>query len=115
MYFANTSQVPSFDLKLSGKEYTPYESPLKRFKDFRYHPEFLLEASQGFRSNTYSNSLDDKRSLCPYGTLGICNDQACSFQHLDKIKLSGAFWAAHDTMRVPSLSPRRSHISLHFI
>ena len=73
-----------------GKQFTPYESPLRRFKNFRYHPTYLSEVSQGLRSNTYSNSLDAKVSLCPFATLGTCNDPACKFQHLDKVKLSGA-------------------------
>ena len=79
-----------------GKQFTPYESPLRIFKNFRYHPTYLSEVSQGLRSNTYSNSLDAKLPLCPFATLGTCNNPACNFQHLDKVKLSGACRAVQD-------------------
>lgn len=71
--------------------YTPYESPLKKFKSYRYHPEYLNEVSQGFRSLTYSHSIDSNKFLCQHETAGdLCNDDSCEGQHFRSMGLSGA-------------------------
>ncbi|KAE8454575.1 hypothetical protein EG329_000198 [Mollisiaceae sp. DMI_Dod_QoI] len=37
--------------------YTPYESPLKRFRAYRFHPEFSHSVSGGLRSKTYNDAV----------------------------------------------------------
>ena len=71
--------------------YVPYESPLKKFKSYRYHPEYLHDVPRGFRSLTYSHGIDFKKCLCQYETAGgTCNDNSCENQHFRSMGLSGA-------------------------
>jgi hypothetical protein len=72
--------------------YTPYESPLIRFKDYRFHPEFLKTVPGGFKSLTFSNQIDPINALCPSETAGRqCKDTTCPYQHFDKMALSGQY------------------------
>lgn len=77
-------------LESNGKtgHFTPYESPLKQFKSFRYHPQYLEEVSNGFRSLTYSHTINPEIPLCRYELDGVCNDDSCPSQHLRSIGLS---------------------------
>lgn len=83
---ADTKQVQ----KCKTGHYTPYESPLKQFKSFRYHPQYLKEVSSGYRSLTYSHTINPEIPLCRYELDGVCNDDSCQSQHLRSIGLSGA-------------------------
>ncbi|ELR04898.1 hypothetical protein GMDG_00157 [Pseudogymnoascus destructans 20631-21] len=68
--------------------FTPYESPLKRFKAYRFHPEFTKQVPGGYKSLTYSNNIDDRKELCRFELAGgICNDVSCEFQHFRDIVL----------------------------
>ncbi|OJJ48353.1 hypothetical protein ASPZODRAFT_130348 [Penicilliopsis zonata CBS 506.65] len=69
--------------------FSPYRSPLKMFRAYRYHPNFSQNVSGGYRSLTYSHNIDPMRSLCPYeADGGVCNDHSCEFQHFRDITLS---------------------------
>ncbi len=70
--------------------FTPYESPLKQFKSFRNHPEYLHEVLNGFRSLTYSHAVKSDIPICRYELDGVCNDASCESQHFKTIGLSGA-------------------------
>ncbi|KAI9737784.1 MAG: hypothetical protein M1834_009152 [Cirrosporium novae-zelandiae] len=64
--------------------FSPYESPLKALKSYRFHPNYLSETQGGYRSVTYSNTLPDNGdvTLCKYETAGgVCNDKSCEYQH----------------------------------
>lgn len=75
----------------SGSRFTPYISPLRHFKAYRYHPGFTEDVSNGFRSLTYSHDIDAMKYFCPYELAGgVCNDRSCEFQHFRDITLSGA-------------------------
>ncbi|KAI1972078.1 hypothetical protein LOZ53_005124 [Ophidiomyces ophidiicola] len=79
------------DTKEPNIYFTPYISPLRLFKAYRYHPNFVKDISQGFRSLTYSHNIDPNRSLCTFEAAGgVCNDQSCSSQHFRDMTLSGA-------------------------
>ena len=39
---------------------------------------------------TYSHDIDPDKLVCPYETTGLCNDDSCKYQHLNRVKLSGA-------------------------
>ncbi|OBU01827.2 hypothetical protein VE01_00549 [Pseudogymnoascus verrucosus] len=68
--------------------FTPYESPLKRFKAYRFHPEFTKQVPGGYKSLTYSNNIDDSKELCRFELAGgVCNDVSCEFQHFRDIVL----------------------------
>jgi len=71
--------------------FTPYESPLKIFRAFRFHPAFQQEVQGGFKSITYSNNIKDDKELCRYELAGgVCNDASCEFQHFRDMGLAGA-------------------------
>jgi hypothetical protein len=71
--------------------FTPYISPLRWFKAYRYHPRFTENVSGGFRSLTYSHNIDSEKYLCLYeATGGVCNDRSCDLQHFRDMTLSGA-------------------------
>lgn len=76
--------------KLEPK-FTSYISPLKMFQAYRFHPDYLEDVSDGFRSLTYSHDIDSMKMLCPYELAGgVCNDNTCGFQHFRDITPSGA-------------------------
>jgi hypothetical protein len=71
--------------------FTPYESPLKKFRAYRFHPAFEKEVVGGFKSLTYSNNIKDGQELCRYELAGgVCNDPSCEFQHFKTMGLAGA-------------------------
>jgi hypothetical protein len=75
--------------------FTPYESPLKNFRAFRFHPTFEQEVQGGFKSITYSNNIKDDKELCRYELAGgVCNDDSCEFQHFRDMGLAGASFSA---------------------
>ncbi|KAJ5280108.1 hypothetical protein N7478_005480 [Penicillium angulare] len=72
-----------------GSKFTPYISPLRHFKAYRYHPAFTDDVSSGYRSLTYSHDIDAMKYFCPYEMAGgVCNDRSCEFQHFRDINLS---------------------------
>ncbi|KXT06820.1 hypothetical protein AC578_7256 [Pseudocercospora eumusae] len=80
--------VPTETIK-PKTHYTPYESPLHRFKDFRFHPEFEQTVPGGFKSLTYSHKIDPENTLCPFELNGgSCIDKSCTHQHFRSLALS---------------------------
>ena len=88
---ADKRQVQKHESIIKVGHFTPYESPLKQFKSFRYHPRYLEEVSSGFRSLTYSHTINPDIPLCRYELDGVCNDDSCQNQHLRSVGLSGAW------------------------
>ncbi|KAJ5191287.1 uncharacterized protein N7498_010272 [Penicillium cinerascens] len=73
----------------SGQKFSPYVSPLRAFKAYRYHPTYAQDVSDGYRSLTYSHDIDTMKYFCPYEVAGgVCNDRCCDFQHFRDINLS---------------------------
>ncbi|GAB7359718.1 hypothetical protein MBLNU230_g6893t1 [Neophaeotheca triangularis] len=69
--------------------FTTYESPLLRFKDYRFHPEYPAAVPGGFRSSTYSSRIDANKPICPFELGGgRCNDNACDYQHFKDMSYS---------------------------
>ncbi|KAI9709979.1 MAG: hypothetical protein M1820_003057 [Bogoriella megaspora] len=70
-------------------KYTSYESPLRSFRAFRFHPEYLRTVAGGFRSITYAHRIDTQKQICRFeGAGGSCNDPQCEYQHFKDMKLS---------------------------
>ncbi|CZS99611.1 uncharacterized protein RAG0_07941 [Rhynchosporium agropyri] len=68
--------------------FTPYESPLKQFRAYRFHPNFNDEVPGGLKSKTYSHKIDVMNEFCRFELAGgICNDSTCDFQHFKDIDL----------------------------
>ncbi|KMU74890.1 conserved hypothetical protein, variant [Coccidioides immitis RMSCC 3703] len=77
------------DVEDTGHHFTPYISPLRLFRAYRYHPNFVTDIEGGFRSLTYSHNIDHNRPLCEFEVSGgICNDQSCQNQHFRDMILS---------------------------
>lgn len=71
--------------------FKPYESLLKKFKGYRYHPDYPREVQGGYRSLTYSHQIDPNKELCRYEVAsGVCNDSSCDYQHFRDMGVSGA-------------------------
>lgn len=87
---ADKRQMQKHESTVKVRLFTPYESPLKQFKSFRYHPRYLEEVSNGFRSLTYSHTINPDIPLCRYELDGVCNDDSCQSQHLRRVGMSGA-------------------------
>lgn len=86
-----TSEQDNSTLASRKTFFTPYESPLKNFRAFRFHPTFEKEVQGGFKSITYSNNIKDGKELCRYELAGgTCNDVSCEFQHFRDMGLAGA-------------------------
>jgi hypothetical protein len=84
-------QIGIFGDQPRSSKYSPYVSPLRSFKAYRYHPNYAKEVSDGYRSLTYSHDIDTMKYFCPYEVAGgVCNDRSCDFQHFRDINLSGA-------------------------
>uniref|UniRef100_A0A093V1J6 Protein red1 n=1 Tax=Talaromyces marneffei PM1 TaxID=1077442 RepID=A0A093V1J6_TALMA len=63
-------------------KFSPYQSPLKSFRAYRYHPNFVEDVKGGYRSLTYSHQINSQQAFCPYEAAGgVCNDATCEFQH----------------------------------
>ena len=71
--------------------FTPYDSPLKMFKSFRYHPLYISQVAGGFKSLTYSHNINLEKPVCRWELAGgICNDDSCESQHFRDMTLTGA-------------------------
>jgi len=70
-----------------GSSFVPYETPLKYFRAYRFHPRFSDVVPGGLRSLTYSNKIDPKKPLCPDQLAGnVCpRGEQCQFQHFEAI------------------------------
>lgn len=70
--------------------FVPYSSPLRMFKAYRYHSNFRNDVAGGFKSLTYSNSIDPGLPLCPVEMAGAsCDDPNCAGQHIRDMGLAG--------------------------
>ncbi|KMW67573.1 hypothetical protein, variant [Blastomyces dermatitidis ATCC 18188] len=77
------------DAERAHRYFTPYRSPLRLFKAYRYHPRFTEDVSGGYRSLTYSHNIDPHNYVCPYEAAGgFCNDHSCEYQHFRHMTLS---------------------------
>ncbi len=75
-----------------GSSFTPYESPLRYFRSYRFHPQFDEVVAGGQRSLTFSNKIDDEIVVCPHNLEGEeCPDgDECEFQHFESMAARGA-------------------------
>ena len=71
--------------------FTDYESPLRYYHAFRFHPRYSESVAGGLKSLTYSNRIDPKREICPDELDGVdCpRGNACQFQHFSNMVAPG--------------------------
>ena len=81
---------PLANLETRSTSFSAYESPFTAFPSYRYNQNFSEASKDGFRSLTYSNSIDPKVPLCPTELSGVqCQDPRCEEQHFRHLELSG--------------------------
>jgi len=99
-------------LAAPAKHFVPYQTPLRSFKSFRFHPEFNDVVKNGYRSLTYSNNIDPRRPLCPTELSGeTCSDTTCHEQHFRQLGLTGMFNERHAfASPFPSRTTETDHI-----
>ncbi|KAJ5048397.1 hypothetical protein NUH16_006895 [Penicillium rubens] len=92
---------------ISEQRFTPYTSPLRTFKAYRYHPRYTEDVPSGYRSLTYSHDIDSMKYMCPYELAGgVCNDRSCEFQHLRDMTLSEPLTLTDDNILVQMGAPQ---------
>ena len=98
------SQVNIESSPKQERAFAPYETPLRYFHAYRYHPCYSKTVSGGLRSLTYSNRIDAKTPLCPYELGGQQCPPGCQFQHFASIAPPGtsfSFLAANTRAPLP--------------
>lgn len=68
--------------------FVPYESPLRYFHAYRFHPEYSQSISGGLRSLTYSNKIDVKQEICPddLANQSCPRGSKCEYQHFENMQ-----------------------------
>ncbi|KAH6604189.1 hypothetical protein Trco_007635 [Trichoderma cornu-damae] len=68
--------------------FVSYESPLRYFHAYRFHPEYFQSVSGGLRSLTYSNKIDVKQQICPddLASRSCPRGKECEYQHFENIQ-----------------------------
>ncbi|KAK4041990.1 hypothetical protein C8A01DRAFT_14356 [Parachaetomium inaequale] len=78
-------QVHDRPTSKSDSRLMPYESPLRYFHAYRFHPEYKDAVAGGLKSLTYSNRIDPEKELCPFELTGEQCPANCEFQHFGSI------------------------------
>ncbi|KAK7914473.1 hypothetical protein PG985_012176 [Apiospora marii] len=75
---------------LSSKDLLSYESPLRFFRAYRFHPKYMKEVRGGLRSKTYSSRVDCNTPLCPSSEerKSCPNGPSCQYQHFSDMLAS---------------------------
>lgn len=71
--------------------FKPYESALRMFRDYRFHPEYEKTVAGGLKSLTYSHQMDPFKELCPYELAKQQCPEKCEYQHFADIVPGGEF------------------------
>ncbi|KAI4678495.1 uncharacterized protein J4E84_008751 [Alternaria hordeiaustralica] len=83
-------EVSEQDEEPEPARFTPYESPLRMFKSYRYHPNYAQDINGGFLSLTFSHQINPEKPLCQYELAGgACNDPECPDQHFREVAITG--------------------------
>ncbi len=78
-------------IPLSTSHFTPYETPRRNLKNFRYYDHFPAMVSSGYKSLTFSNNIDPGKPFCPTELAGdTCHDPICEEQHFRQVEMTGA-------------------------
>ncbi|KAK4189769.1 protein red1 [Podospora australis] len=70
-----------------GDALMSYESPLRIFRAYRFHPDFKKSVAGGLKSLTYSNKIDPLKVFCPYELDNQQCPENCEFQHFSSITI----------------------------
>ncbi|KAK3985699.1 protein red1 [Cladorrhinum sp. PSN332] len=64
-----------------------YESPLRYFHAYRFHPDYFKKVPGGLKSLTYTNKIDPNKELCPHELRHEQCPADCQFQHFKSIEV----------------------------
>ncbi|KAL2183071.1 hypothetical protein L209DRAFT_767256 [Thermothelomyces heterothallicus CBS 203.75] len=78
-------QVQGYPVSKPESTLKPYQSPLRYFHAYRFHPEYPKAVAGGLRSLTYSNRIDPDKELCPSELTGEQCPTNCEYQHFSSI------------------------------
>ncbi|KAF5975750.1 hypothetical protein FBULB1_7229 [Fusarium bulbicola] len=86
---AEVQKAPRVCEKIDKTTFVPYETPLRYFRAYRFHPQYSGSVPGGLRSLTYSNKIDVTREVCPDQlTEGACpRGSECQFQHFESMQV----------------------------
>ncbi|KAF5659757.1 hypothetical protein FCIRC_12370 [Fusarium circinatum] len=86
---AEVQKAPRVCEKVDKTTFVPYETPLRYFRAYRFHPQYSGSVAGGLRSLTYSNKIDVTREVCPDQlTEGACpRGSECQFQHFESMQV----------------------------
>jgi hypothetical protein len=95
----------------TGAEFAPYESLLKMFRAYRFHPDFANSVPGGLRSLTYINGIDPNLPLCPDELAGeqCPRGDDCIYQHFDKLQAPGTCSLPQDMVCKMARSPEKEY------
>lgn len=73
--------------------FVPYDSPLRYFHAYRFHPEYSQSIPGGLRSLTYSNKIDVKQEVCPdeLANQSCPRGSECVYQHFENMQAPGMY------------------------
>ncbi|KAF5531417.1 hypothetical protein FMEXI_12986 [Fusarium mexicanum] len=82
-------KAPRVCEEIDKTTFVPYETPLRYFRAYRFHPQYSGSVAGGLRSLTYSNKIDVTREVCPDQlTEGACpRGSECQFQHFESMQV----------------------------
>ncbi|KAL7962617.1 hypothetical protein V8C34DRAFT_269326 [Trichoderma compactum] len=85
---ALTASTPAPASDALQTTFVPYESPLRYFRAYRFHPEYSRFVAGGLRSLTYSNKIDVKQEMCPdeLANSNCPRCKECQFQHFESMQ-----------------------------
>ncbi|KAI4602207.1 hypothetical protein KJ359_009445 [Pestalotiopsis sp. 9143b] len=85
-----TTEQARFQDGFSTEDLLSYQSPLRYFQAYKFHPQYVENVAGGWKSMTYNSKIDVSRPICPFVLNdGQCpNGASCEFQHFDKMALS---------------------------
>ncbi|CAG8532968.1 4647_t:CDS:2 [Racocetra persica] len=75
----------------SDSSFVPYDSILKEFRSYRFHPRYKQEIGKhGYKSIIYSRNYNVDRKMCVFESQnrGRCNDDECTSQHWRDFQMS---------------------------
>ncbi|KAF2728510.1 hypothetical protein EJ04DRAFT_516549 [Polyplosphaeria fusca] len=94
----------------TNARFVPYESPLRMFKSYRYHPNYSQDVAGGFLSTSYSHQIDPDKPICPYEAAGdVCNDAQCGGQHFKDMSITGDKLLVQLGTANPGKTPEEKH------
>ncbi|TPX10602.1 uncharacterized protein E0L32_008488 [Thyridium curvatum] len=83
------SQTTQAVISKTNSSFTPYDSPLKYFRAYRFHPQYEEFVAGGLRSLTYNSKIKPHVQICPLELeeTECPRGASCEFQHFRSMPL----------------------------